>query len=546
MMRIEGNIVDVFKRSIYPGCVIVENGRITRIEHDLNIESKHYILPGFIDAHVHIESSMLVPSEFARLAVIHGTVGTVSDPHEIANVMGIAGVDYMIDDGKKVPFHFNFGAPSCVPATHFETAGAVIDSSQIEALLQRSEIRYLSEMMNYPGVLFHDEEVMKKISAAKKAGKPIDGHSPGLTGDKAEQYIQAGTQEVVISTDHECYTYEEGLFKLQHGMKVLIREGSAAKNFEALIPLLDQYPDMVMFCSDDKHPDDLVKGHINQLVARALAKGCDFWNVIRAATINPVMHYHLECGLLREGDSADFIIVDDLKSFAVKQTFVRGELVAETGISKIQRQQIKVINNFHCTEKKPEYFRVPAEGTQVRVIEARDGQLITGEKSAELISKSGELLPDPENDILKFTVVNRYQDVKPSVGFISSFGLKEGAIASCVGHDSHNILAVGVNDEMICRAVNLVIESRGGLAAVTPAQASSLPLPVAGIMSDADAYRVAEEYERIDAMVKEMGSTLRAPFMTLSFMALLVIPQLKLSDRGLFDGAKFEFVSLFV
>jgi adenine deaminase len=545
-MRIKGNIVDVFRKVIYPGCLTVEDGKITRIDHDLNIESKDFLLPGFIDAHVHIESSMLVPSEFARLAVIHGTVGTVSDPHEIANVLGVAGVDYMIENGKTVPFHFNFGAPSCVPATRFESAGADIDSSQIETLLRRSDIRYLSEMMNYPGVLFQDEEVMKKISAAKKAGKPIDGHSPGLTGDKAEQYIHAGTDDVVISTDHECFTYEEGLFKLQHGMKVLIREGSAARNFEALIPLLDQYPDRVMFCSDDKHPDDLVKGHINQLVARALAKGCDFWNVIRAATLNPVVHYTLECGLLREGDSADFIVVDDLQSFSIKKTFVKGQLVAESGKSNIGRQPISIVNNFHCTFKQPHDFRVPAEGVHIRVIEARDGQLITGEKSVALKSESGAVVTDVENDILKFTVVNRYQDVKPAVGFITHFGLKEGAIASCVGHDSHNILAVGVDDEMICRAVNLVIESKGGLAAVTSARALCLPLPVAGIMSDDDAYHVAEEYGQIDAMAKEMGSALRAPFMTLSFMALLVIPQLKLSDRGLFDGAKFEFVSLFV
>jgi len=539
---IQGNIVDVVAKEIYPGRIFFEAGKITRIERNLNTTYDQFILPGFIDAHVHIESSMLVPSEFARLAVVHGTVGTVSDPHEIANVLGVDGVNYMSENGKRVPFHFNFGAPSCVPATSFETAGAVIDSLQIEKLLQRNEIRYLSEMMNYPGVLFHDEEVMKKISAAKKAGKPVDGHAPGLTGEKAKQYIDAG-----ISTDHECFTYEEGLFKLKHGMKVLIREGSAAKNFDALIPLLDQFPEMIMFCSDDKHPDDLVKGHINQLVTSALKNGCDFWNVLRAATLNPIQHYNLECGLLRENDSADFILVNDLEKFNVLKTFVRGELVAENGMSKIQRVNAAIVNNFSCAEKSPEDFRVKSGGNKLRVIEAREGQLITGEKTEDIRfrTKDDFVLSDIENDILKFTVVNRYRDSNPAVAFIKNFGLKQGAIASCVGHDSHNILAVGVNDEMICRAVNLIIRSKGGLAAVTESASQSLPLPVAGIMTNEDAFLVAEYYERIDNMAKEMGSKLRAPFMTLSFMALLVIPQLKLSDKGLFDGEKFEFVSLF-
>jgi adenine deaminase len=542
-MVVKGNIVDVIRKKIYPGCITIENGKVSRIEQDLNTTYDHFILPGFIDAHVHIESSMLVPSEFARIAVTHGTVGTVSDPHEIANVLGVAGVDYMIENGKQVPFHFNFGAPSCVPATNFETAGAVIDSSQIEKLLQRKEIRYLSEMMNYPGVLFHDEEVMKKIRAAKKIGKPVDGHAPGLTGEKGKQYIEAG-----ITTDHECFTYEEGLFKLRHGMKVIIREGSAAKNFEALIPLLDQFPDMIMFCSDDKHPDDLVKGHINQLVVRALNHGCDFWNVVQAATLNPVQHYQLECGLLREGDSADFILVKDLENFQVQKTFVRGELVAEEGKSLIHPAKASIVNNFQCSEKFPDDFRIKAEGNRLRVIEALDGQLITRTSIEEVRRKIKDnfVVSDVEHDILKFTVVNRYHDVKPANAFIKNFGLKEGAIASCVGHDSHNILAVGVDDEMICRAVNLIIESKGGLSAVTGSRARALPLPVAGIMTNDDAYFVAQEYEKIDAMVKEMGSTLRAPFMTLSFMALLVIPQLKLSDLGLFDGEKFEFTSLFL
>ncbi|MCY7411110.1 MAG: amidohydrolase family protein, partial [Chitinophagales bacterium] len=401
-------------------------------------------------------------------------------------------------------------------------------------------------MMNYPGVLLNDAEVMKKIAAAKKFNKPIDGHAPGLKGADAVKYIQTG-----ISTDHECFTYDEAKWKLQNGMKVLIREGSAAKNFEALIPLLDEFPEMIMFCSDDKHPNDLVRGHINQLVKRALDKGIDFWKVIRAATLNPVQHYNLECGLLRENDSADFIVVDDLQKLNVLQTFVKGNLVAENGKSFINSIPSTIINNFYCSPKLPEDFSISISQNDfeknVKVIEALDGQLITKTfliPAKKLLNKNNQLYADLENDVLKFTVINRYADAKPAVAFIKNFGLKHGAIASCVGHDSHNILAVGTNDEMICRAVNLIIESKGGLAAVTSSSVRILALPVAGIMSNEDAYFVAEEYEKIDAMVKEMGSTLRAPFMTLSFMALLVIPQLKLSDKGLFDGGKFSFTNL--
>ncbi|HYV94129.1 MAG TPA: adenine deaminase [Chitinophagales bacterium] len=545
MQAIEGNIVDVIKKEIFPGRIHFDGGRIKTIQPLSHSAIEQFILPGLIDSHVHIESSMLVPSEFARIAVTHGTVGTVSDPHEIANVLGVAGVDYMIENAEQVPFHFSFGAPSCVPATNFETAGAVIDSSAIEKLLERKEIRYLSEMMNYPGVLFHDEEVMKKIAVAKKSGKPVDGHAPGLTGEQATQYIAAG-----ITTDHECFTYEEALYKLQHGMKVIIREGSAAKNFEALIPLLDQFPEMIMLCSDDKHPDDLVKGHINQLVVRALAHGCNFWNVLRAATLNPVLHYKLECGMLHENDSADFIVVDDFEQFNVLKTFVRGTLVAKEGKSFIERIEARVVNNFHCTPKSPEDFLLPVSESDssknVCVIEALDGQLITKTflHTVSRLKSRATLVADFENDVLKFTVVNRYADAKPAVAFIKNFGLKNGAIASCVGHDSHNILAIGVNDELICRAVNFIIEAKGGLVAVTEDKHMLLPLPVAGIMTNEYAYAVASYYENIDGMVKKMGSTLRSPFMTLSFMALLVIPQLKLSDKGLFDGSKFEFTSL--
>jgi adenine deaminase len=472
------------------------------------------------------------------LAVVHGTVATVSDPHEIANVCGMEGVEFMIENGKTVPFKFNFGAPSCVPATIFETAGAALNSKDVEALLQRDEIKYLSEMMNFPGVLNEEEGVMKKIAAAHRLLKPVDGHAPGLRGEQAKQYIAAG-----ITTDHECFAKEEALDKLQNGMKILIREGSAAKNFEALIGLLNDYPNQMMFCSDDKHPDSLVIGHINQLCERAVAKGINVYKVLQAACINPVLHYKLEVGLLKEGDAADFIVVKDLEKFEVLKTFINGALVAENGKSKIESGRSRIINNFSCSKKKVEDFVIKANaGDKINVIEALDGQLITNKilYAAEIIN--GNLESNIEDDILKIVVINRYNDKPVAKAFIKNFGLKKGAIASSVAHDSHNIVAVGVDDENISKAVNLVIEKQGGISAVGNGKEIILALPVAGLMSNEDGYKVAANYTAIDKMAKEIGSSLCAPFMTLSFMALLVIPHLKLSDKGLFDGDSFSFV----
>ena len=538
-MKISGQLVDIHNREIFPAEIIIDNNKIVSIIK-VDIADEKFILPGFIDAHIHIESSMLIPSEFARLAVIHGTVATVSDPHEIANVMGVEGVEYMIYNGKKVPFWFNFGAPSCVPATSFETAGAKLDSTAVEELLQRDDIKYLTEMMNWPGVLFDDTEVKKKIAASHKLNKPVDGHAPGLRGEQALKYISAG-----ISTDHECFTYEEAKFKAEHGMKILIREGSAAKNFEVLIQLLKDFPKLIMFCSDDKHPNDLVVGHINELVSRAVKKGFDLFDVLRAACLNAHIHYHLDHGLLRDGDSADFIVVEDLKNFKVHQTFIHGKLVAENGKSFIDSVPEKIINNFNCTEKQPEDFKLKSNGNKnIRVIEALEGQLITNELMLPAKIENGFLVSDAEQDILKLTVINRYNDAPPAVAFIKNFGLKQGAIASCVGHDSHNIICVGVDDYSICRAVNLIIKSKGGLAATDGGNDKVLPLPVAGIMTNADAYEVAENYSSIDVFAKQLGTKLNAPYMTLSFMALLVIPDLKLSDKGLFSGKKFEFVEV--
>ncbi len=536
---ISGNIVDVINERIIKGTVTVVNGKIISITEE-NVSEEKYILPGLIDAHIHIESSMLVPSEFAKLAVVHGTVATVSDPHEIGNVLGIEGVKFMIENGEKVPFKFFFGAPSCVPATVFETSGATLGAKEIEELLDMDKIKYLSEMMNFPGVLYQDKEVMAKIEAAKKRGKPVDGHAPGLKGKDAEYYIKAG-----ISTDHECFTIEEALEKIKYGMKIQIREGSAAKNFKALIPLMETHSDKIMLCSDDRHPDDLAEGHINTLVKRAIAKGYDPVKVIKVCTYNPVSHYDLEVGLLREGDPADFVIADNLADFNILETYIEGVKVAEGGKSLIKTQRDSTPNHFSAKPISGSDIEIKAEGNEVKVIEALDGQLITNLKYSKTKVENTLAVSDIENDVLKIMVMNRYEEAKPALGFIKGFGFKTGAIASTVAHDSHNIIAVGTNDKDMVKAVNLLIEKKGGISLVDGDKEMLLPLPVAGLMSDDEGYKVAEAYSKMSREAKKLGSKLNAPYMTLSFMALLVIPEIKLSDKGLFDGERFEFTFLF-
>ena len=547
---VTGNLVDIPNRHIYGATLWIEDGQIKRIEassEPVN-PSLPYIMPGFIDSHVHIESSMLVPSEFARLAVLHGTIGTISDPHEIANVCGVAGVEFMIENGKQTPFNFFFGAPSCVPATIFETAGAEVNEKEVDDLLARPEIYYLSEMMNFPGVLFNDPSVMAKIQSAQKHNKPVDGHAPGLRGDAAKKYIAAG-----ISTDHECFTIEEALEKLDYGMHILIREGSAAKNFEALYPLIDSHTSHIMLCSDDKHPDSLAAGHINTICARAVAKGLDVFNILKAACINPIAHYKLPVGIVNPGDPANFIMVKDLTHFEVLRTYINGELVAENGMTKINSVPTNAINNFDCEKIETSALAVaeneyPNKNGIIPVIEALDGQLITNKLLLTGTLQNGNWVTDTTNDILKIVVVNRYHAAPIAKAFIKNFGLTDGAIASSVAHDSHNIVAVGVDDESIAAAINLVIEKGGGVSVVSSASGSTnhatnsvLPLPVAGLMSSADGFEVADKYTAIDLEAKALGSKLQAPFMTLSFMALLVIPHLKLSDKGLFNGDDFNF-----
>lgn len=538
---VSGNIVDILKRKVFPGLITVSSGKITSIGEEPGKEYPHYIMPGFIDAHVHIESSMLIPSEFARLATPHGTVATVSDPHEIANVSGKDGVRFMLENGKAVPMKFNFGAPSCVPATPFETAGAVITADDVKELLAMEDIKYLSEMMNYPGVLSDNPEVFEKLNQAKKLNIPIDGHAPGLGGQELRKYVSAG-----ITTDHECLTLAEAEEKIALGMKILIREGSAAKNFDILAPLISKYPEMVMLCSDDKHPDDLVLGHINLLVKRAIDQGHNFFDVMQAATANAIKHYHLDVGMLQPGDAADFIVVNDLRQLKICKAYINGELVAEDGVTRIASVPVIPLNNFRAEKKALPALCVKPRNNQIRVICAKEGHLETEECRAEETVLHDSLVSKVAGDVLKIVVVNRYENKPPAIGFVKGFGFKRGAIASSIGHDSHNVIAVGATDADILLAVNAVIEAKGGMALADGDKTEILKLPIAGLMTAEDGYKTAKLYALMNCRAKELGTDMAAPFMTLSFMALLVIPKLKLSDKGLFSGTSFEFVDLHV
>jgi len=540
--KISGNIVDVITGTIRKGNVFFENGKIIAIEPTECIENQ-YIIPGFVDAHIHIESSMMLPSEFARYSVVHGTVACVCDPHEMANVCGIDGVDYMIENGKQSPMKFYFGAPSCVPSTHFETSGAVLDADAVEKLLLRDDIYFLAEMMNFPGVIHKNKQVHAKLDAAKRLGKPIDGHAPEISGDDLVAYAAGG-----ITTDHECMTIAEAEAKIALGMTVQIREGSAAKNFDDLLPLLDKYPDKIMFCSDDKHPDDLLKnGHIDTLARRAVAKGYNPIYVLRICSLTPIKHYKLDVGLLQVGDDADFVVVNNLTDFTVTSTYIRGEKVSENGLPTFPRfVPTKLINQFNAEKIQPEQLQVIPTGDILKVIHVDDGQLFTHEIHCTPKIESNNVVSDLENDVLKLVVYNRYEPSKPAIGFIKNIGLKRGAMASTVAHDSHNIVAVGTSDDEIASAINQIIDSRGGILACDGDKTCMLSLPVGGLLSDAEGSVIAARYEEVDAMAKELGSTLRAPFMTVAFMSLLVIPELKLGDKGLFDGRTFKFVDLMV
>lgn len=537
--KISGHRIDIENRKIIPSEITISNGQIIHIEAKETADDQ-YILPGFIDAHIHIESSMVTPYAFAKVALQHGTTATVSDPHEIANVCGIEGVQYMINDAKNAGLRFFFGAPSCVPATSFENAGAYLHAKDVDELLSSDDIYYLSEMMNYPGVLSGDVEVMSKIGSAQKYQKPIDGHAPGLLGADAAKYISAG-----ITTDHECVGLDEAKNKIKNGMKILIREGSAAKNFEALHPLISDCPNMLMFCSDDKHPDDLLEGHLNLIVKRAVELGHDLFDVLKIACLNPIDHYRLPIGKLQVGDAADFIVVKDLKDWQIISNYIGGIPYYDQNKCTLPVRETSVINQFLAKPITLEDIQKEGIlGVKTPVIVAVDGALITEKEWAVLPVKNGNLQAIPSQDILKICVVNRYDAMaKPAVGFIKNFGLQACAMASTVAHDSHNIIALGDDDLLIVQAINTIIASKGGLCAATYDDVKHIALPIAGLMSDQSVEDVGSEYKEISNFVRSRACPLNAPFMTLSFMALLVIPKIKISDQGMFDAEAFRFYS---
>jgi adenine deaminase len=538
-MKIDGMLIDVYERDIYPARIHIKKGIIERIERKKSTR-KNYMLPGLIDAHIHIESSMVTPGAFAGTAIRHGTIGVVSDPHEIGNVLGLEGVEFMIEDAEKVPLKFWFGAPSCVPATRFESSGATINSQDIFKLMERNDIKYLSEMMNFPGVIYDDAEVLKKINIAKKRNKPIDGHAAGLAGESLKKYVSAG-----ISTDHECSNIAEAREKISLGMKVLIREGSAARNLDALKQLIIESPDMVMLCSDDLHPEMLVSGHINKIVSKLIKEGYDVFDIIRSCTVNPVRHYGLDAGLLKQGDPADFILVDDYKEMNIMETWIGGKKVYEKGKVLFKYKKGDTLNKFNCSVIHPAEIEVPRIKNKIQIIEAFDGELLT----KKIIGDTGSadlMTSDINKDVLKIVVKDRYTNAPPAIAFIKGFGLKKGAFASSVAHDSHNIICVGTNDIDIVSAINEIVMMKGGLAVSTNGLASSLKLNIGGIMSDSSCEEIANAYEALSNKVKSLGCKLRAPYMTLSFMALLVIPELKIGDKGLFDVINFCPTSLFV
>jgi len=538
-MKVSGQLVDIHSRDIYPAVVSILDGKIMGVEK-LESAPAIYILPGLIDSHIHIESSMITPGAFAMAAVKHGTCAVVSDPHEIANVLGIIGVEFMISDASQVPLRFFFGAPSCVPATKFETNGADLNHEEVKNLLERKEINFLSEMMNYPGVIYNDAEVHNKLNTARELGKPIDGHAPGLKGDMLKKYVAAG-----ISTDHECSTLDEALEKISLGMKILIREGSAARNLDALKDLFNTHPEMVMLCSDDLHPEMLRERHINKLIARLISEEYNLFDVIRSATINPSDHYNLNAGLLRSGDRADFILVDSLKKMNVLETWIDGKKVFAKGKVLFTYMEGKPVNHFNCRPVKERDIMVINQHGDIRIIVASEGELLTSEIRSSA-GESGFVVPELKNDILKIVVKDRYNDSPPATGFIKGFGLKRGAFASSIAHDSHNIISVGTNNEDIVKSINEVVRLKGGLAVSSENSIESIKLDIAGIMSTRSCEAIASDYEYLNKLVKSMGCTMKAPFMTLSFMALLVIPDLKIGDRGLFDVKKFEMVPLFL
>ena len=562
-------ILDVLTDSVYPARITIEDGIFKEIipihvTEETKIDVEGLMIPGFIDSHIHIESSMMTPAQFAKVAVRHGTTAVVCDPHEIANVRGIDGIEFMIENASTVPFNFYFAAPSCVPATAFETSGAVIDSDDIEYLLQKPEVVALAEMMNFPGVIGADEEVLRKLRIARKYNKPIDGHAPLVSGRELDRYIEQG-----IVTDHECSNFQEAIEKKQKGMKIMVRDGSSAKNMEALFDFserIEHYKNQDSFgiipnevlsrrlhspifdfiVSDDKNPKDLTVGHLNESVKKAVDLGIDLIKAIEMVTINPASHYGLDGGSIVTGSRADFIIIDNFNDFNILKTYIAGECVFDGENVLFDVEDVEVGNSMNVDKKSPDDFNVYFEGDEceVNVIECIDGDLLTKKTTARLITKNGVVQPDIFEDVLKIAVVERYGSNNVSNGFIKGFGLKKGAIASSISHDSHNIVVVGYSSERMAEAVNKVIDNKGGIAVVSEDFEDSLSLPIAGLMSNRDGFDIANKLLILHKMASALGCKLAAPFMTMAFMSLLVIPSIKISDKGLFDGDSFEFMDV--
>lgn len=531
-MVISGNLIDAFHKEIYPCSIVIENKKIVSIKRNQN----HYdcfILPGFVDAHIHIESSMLLPDRFGQMVLPKGTIAVLNDPHEIANVLGISGIEMMMEAAQKSPVKFFFGIPSSVPATPLDSAGSVLTTADIETLAKTGKFKALSEVMNVPGVLNQNSEVISKIEIAKKYHLRVDGHAPGLKGEKLTQYIAAG-----IETDHESISREEAEEKIEKGMKILIREGSAAKNWEALKSLIPEYPDQLMFCTDDAHPDEIIsEGHIDKFFKKGIKEGFDIFDLVKIASINPVEFYRLDVGLLREGDRADFIVIDNPVDFNLFATYIDGKKIEyDHSVSDTP----PVLNGFDHLPIQSEELKIELK-EEIPVIQIIPDEIIT--KRMNYTIKQSPFESDLHQDILKIVYINRYSNGKPQIGFIQGFNLKEGAMATTIAHDSHNIIAVGCSDEALKETINHLIELKGGLVVKNNNGIISLPLPYGGIISGKQGEEVAEEYLHLNETLRQMGCKLHAPFMTLSFMALIVVPALKIGERGLFDVEKFEFIA---
>jgi len=552
LLLTNASIINVFSGEIIPGSIAVAKGYIAGFgsypaKRVVDMKGR-FVAPGFIDAHVHIESSMSCPAEFARCVLPHGTTTVAADPHEIANVLGAEGIGYMIDSSKDQPVNIYYTLPSCVPATDMETSGAKLGADDLLPFMNNSQIIALAEMMNFPGVIYRDNEVLRKIEGMKKQRKPVDGHAPGLTGRDLHAYISAG-----ISSDHECTTEKEAKEKLNAGMHIMIREGTGAKNLKNLLPIINrQTSRRLMWCTDDRHPHDIIKeGHIDFIVRSAIRMGLDPLTAIQMATINTAEYFGLNnVGAIGPGRQADLVVFSDIKNPVIEEVYFRGNLAAREGkiLPEIKKPApLNIWPSMNVDIDKID-FSIPAVSRQARVIEIIPHQLITGQSLIKVAVSGNSAISDIKRDILKIAVVERHKGTgNTAVGFVRGFDLKQGALASSVAHDSHNIIIVGTNDEDMKTALEAVFKMGGGLAAASNGKIlANLSLPIAGLMSLQPVKTIKEKLDNLIDISREFGSSLNDPFMTLSFLALPVIPELKITDKGLVDVAKFRIVPLFV